>query len=159
MWYDKHKLKALHPSTSDIKSDFRQLLFVSLSAVMGISYWQLSTDHTGSYFTSKVELKTKTDCETSTMWFFCVGDRRNKALVTGERLVVIITNMKSANSITWCVCVLFVCLFCFVCFFLYCCLFIGFSFSFLFSSLWLEKKKTFLRWKSDKRLAPLPRLS
>ena len=149
MWYDKHKLKALHPSTSDIKSDFRRLLFVSSSAVMkaikfwpefsikGISYWQLSTDHTGSYFTSKVELKRKTGCETSSMWFFCVGDRRNKALVTRERLVVIITNMKSANSITWCVCVVFL----FVCFFLYCCLFIGFNFSFLFSSFWLEKKK------------------
>ena len=42
-----------------------------------------------------------------------------------------------------CVFFLFVCLFCFVCFFLYCCLFIGFNFSFLFSSFWLEKKKTF----------------
>ena len=79
------------------------------------------------------------------MWFFCVGDRRNKALVTRGRLVVIITNMRSANSITWCVCVcgFFVCLFCFVCFLLYCFLFIGFSLSFLFSSLWLERKKNF----------------
>ena len=77
------------------------------------------------------------------MRFFCIGDRRKKALVTRERLVVIITNMRSANSITWCVCGFFVCLFCFVCFFLYCCLFLGFNFSFLFSSLWLEKKKHF----------------
>ena len=73
------------------------------------------------------------------MWFFCVGDRRNKALVTRGRLVVIITNMRSANSITWCVCVVFL----FVCFLLFCCLFIGFSFSFLFSSLWLEIRKHF----------------
>ena len=137
MWYDKHKLKALHPSTSDIKSDFRQLLFVSSSAIMkaikfwpefsikGISYWQISTDHTWSYFTSKVELKRKTGCETSSMWFFCVVDRRNKALVTRrERLVVIITNMKSANSITWCVCVLFVCLFVLFCLFFLVLLFI-----------------------------------